>query len=254
METYNTDNFDEGMIYQAIDSFPSLNINGKNEDKKEIWNVMQIIFKTGSPPKIIKRIDQFELEVTNNEIEKTTQLYQNQVYSLLGPNGLKDATLMEFFAIGYRNNDYSFLCNVVDSFTRDHIAAANRKKEKKELHINDWIKDNEFLKKLNKENQAKACRFIAAVNSYVSRIAPRVDINCDQIYIINDSIQTISQYIAIVTGFIDQLLNQQKALPPFMVFFIYKVISSIITYSKITLILYEITDRFYDCSQGCNPL
>ena len=66
----------------------------KNQNQKEICRVIQTILKTGSPPKIHKTIDEFELQVTSKEIEKTTKLYQSQTYSLLGANGLKDCILM----------------------------------------------------------------------------------------------------------------------------------------------------------------
>ena len=124
-------------------------------------------------------------------------------------------TKQEFFAIGYRNNDFSFLNNAVDSFTRDHIAAANRKKGAKNLHLDEWTKDNAFLTKLHKKNEGKASRFKAAMNSYLIRIAPRLQIK--QEYLICDSIQQISEYLVAITAFITKLLNEYKAKPPFMV-------------------------------------
>mmetsp|Transcript_31106 Transcript_31106/g.27379 ORF Transcript_31106/g.27379 Transcript_31106/m.27379 type:complete len:536 (-) Transcript_31106:14-1621(-) len=215
------DNDDEedlgnNIIYNSIIEMQEEN-KIKNQDEKEICRVIQTILKTGSPPKINKEIDQFELEVTSKEIEKTTKLYQAQTYSLLGANGLKDCILMEFFAIGYRNNDFSFLNNVVDSFTRDHIAAANKKKGAKNLHLDEWMKENTFLSKLHNKNEGKASRFKSAVNSYLIRIAPRLQIK--QEYLICDSIQQISHYIIAITAFIKKLLDEYEAKPPFMIDF-----------------------------------
>eukprot|EP01083_Nonionella_stella_P208602 756886_1 len=99
-------------------------IEDEQKQLDEMHTILQHIYRTGESPKFIKEIVDFELEVTNKDIQNATQLYQSQVFSMLGAVGLKDGALMEFFTIGFRNNDLTFLNSVVDSYARDFIAAA----------------------------------------------------------------------------------------------------------------------------------
>ncbi len=43
--------------------------------------------------------------------------------------------------------------------------------------MNDWVKHNNFLRKLHKKDEMKVSKFTSALNSYVHRIGPRLQLN-----------------------------------------------------------------------------
>eukprot|EP01083_Nonionella_stella_P000688 1954_1 len=189
-------------------------IEDEQQQMEQMHSILQYIYRNNEPPKCIKEIADFELEVTTNDTQKTSKLYQSQVFQMLGALGLKDSALMELLTIGVRNNDLSFLNSIVDSYSRDCIAAANDKKRPRKLHVHDWVQNNTFLKALHQKNESKVLSFTGAVNSYLYRIVPKLQM--EQLYHVRDDIQQIAQYIVIGTHLIQHILNDPNVTPPFM--------------------------------------
>lgn len=122
-----------------------------------------------------------------------------------------------YLAIGKKQN-YPFLTYMVDSFTKEKAEQyfAQKKSATPILTVNTWAQRNKFVMALRKKYPTKADQLISAMGNYCNRIMNRLQFQ--PIYKIDDSLQSITEYIASMPKFIRQFLIQRAtATPPFQV-------------------------------------
>eukprot|EP01084_Bolivina_argentea_P213358 362376_1 len=222
------ENAEDCVLVDFDEEFP-LDIPIDDDDLKnqKIFDILTHCYKKGKPPcneestqpnRHHKEPNDIDVENISDEIiNEAKDLYKHQLYYSLGDKGIKENDLMYFLAVGYKNNGYPFLTNVVDSFTRDRIVQKYEKKDENNFAFTTakWVKTNPYTQNLAKKSKRLVNKLESGVVAYCNRISPKIQFT--HLYKINDSIREISEYILATIQFIGKLLridiSDEQALP-----------------------------------------
>eukprot|EP01084_Bolivina_argentea_P251387 421613_1 len=185
----------------------------ENDKMEEIFRILKHIAINGSytPTTEAQLTLDTCINVPQDVIQKAVDKYTKQMKCLRVD---ENEGLRHFFGVTEKCN-YPFLTYMVDSYTRDNAKNYHDSGGKNMMSINDWARNNSFMRALKTKDEKLEKTLESSMETYSTRIMQRLELKPS--IKIKDDLEHISKYVAAVPGFIDNLLTNEYAIPPFQV-------------------------------------
>eukprot|EP01083_Nonionella_stella_P102830 292926_1 len=170
------------LLVEFDQDFPLANDIEGDDRLKAIQDILKYIAAHGeapSPSKVKKKKPASKLQIDLFLSEEQAQriadnLYKKQL-ACLQVGGFPEPDLMYFFAVGYMNS-IPLLTWLVDAYTMDktkHYINNVDSHQRYTLNLEDWAKQNAFMKDLMARDKQKGCKLRTAMSEYANRLLSR---------------------------------------------------------------------------------
>eukprot|EP01084_Bolivina_argentea_P243359 407990_1 len=221
-------NFDDHKVYKQLDKgdckicefdvdeenlFPLFTpIEDEKAKNREIMRILCMIAVNGRfdvPRHVVLNLDIVE-NITQKQIDKAALKYSQQM-SCLTNIAKKDENLRYFLAVSEKWK-FPFLTYMIDSYTKDKATCYDN--SKKTMSMNEWIRENNWMKVLSNKTK-RAEQLQGAMMNYSNRLIQRLQFKPK--FVIDDNLPQIARYIASMPVFIQKLMTRLGGKAPFQV-------------------------------------